>query len=112
MGKLAQPATEALIAVLADRDGSIRAIAIHALGNMGPELGPMLDRARNAVGNSLMDASADVRLSALETLGRWGPSLVDMATTSKIEKLEKDSSKEVRETAKLVLGRLRGPAPK
>jgi len=112
MGKLAQPATEALIAVLADRDGAIRAIAIHALGNMGPELGPMLDRARNAVGNMLMDSSADVRLSALETLGRWGPSLVDMATASKVEKLEKDSSKEVRETAKLVLARLRGPAPK
>lgn len=112
LGTLAAPAVEPLIDVLVDRDGAIRAIALHALGNIGKDLGPMLDRARNAVVTSLNDGSLDVRLSALGTLGRWGPSLVDAATIARVEKLEKDPAKEVRETARIVLARLRGAPPK
>lgn len=108
LGPVAAPAGEALIGVLGDRDAAIRAIALHALGNIGKDLGALVERARNAIATSLNDVSLDVRLSALETLGRWGPELVDSSIISRVEKLEKDPAREVRETVKIVLARLRG----
>ncbi|NDH04362.1 HEAT repeat domain-containing protein [bacterium] len=104
----AHPAWKSMIAALKDRDASVRSITLHCLGNIGTKLQKDFKAAQAAVLLAVNDSSLEVRLAAIETLGRWGPELSDDEVVKKIEALTKDTSKEMRETAGVVLKKLKG----
>ncbi|MSR31910.1 MAG: HEAT repeat domain-containing protein [Gemmataceae bacterium] len=105
-GLAAAPAIPSLVAALKDRDATVRAFCLHALGGLGAKLGSNLAAARRSVFHCLDDSALEVRLAALETFGRWGPGLADNSVLGKIDSLTMDPAKEIRETAQVVRRRL------
>lgn len=100
LGKIGPDAGEAapdLVAALADADA--RAEAVKALGSVGKPAVPALVK-------GLDDGNDEVRRSAVMTLGHVGPDAEE--AVARIEELaRRDGSGQVREAAKVALGRIR-----
>lgn len=104
----AYPAWKSMVPALKDRDAAVRSIILHCLGSIGAKLQKDFKVVQAAVLGCVNDSALEVRLAAVETLGRWGPELSDDEVVKKVERLTKDTAKEMRETAATVLKRLKG----
>ncbi len=100
LGKLGNPsATGALMEQVTDSEPGVRAAALSALGGLRAE------SAAGGIVSAMSDPEPEVRLEALKALAQLEPAATD-EIRSKVERLLKDASLDVRMQAIIVLARL------
>jgi HEAT repeat protein len=109
-GPEARPALPALRQALKDDDRFVRSLALHAVGRLGPDLGPDRKAVLADLLGCLNDRVIEVRVAALETFRALGPEALGEeapAVTARLEEAARDSHKAVSDAAREALKRLR-----
>jgi HEAT repeat protein len=94
-----------------DPDKFVRCLAMHALGQMGRDLGDEAPSVVKLLLKTLEDPVIEVRVAALETFGNLGQEALGAdakAVVDRVTDLTRNSRKEVREAAENALKKLKG----
>lgn len=111
LGADARPALSALRAALKDDDQYVRSLSLHAIGQMGKELGDDRKAAILGILERMDDNVLEVRVAAIAALGNLGAEGVGdqgKNVTNRLTEATRDPRKEIREAAKVALKKLQG----
>jgi HEAT repeat protein len=109
MGAEARPALSALRTALKDEDQFVRSLSLHAISQMGRELGDERKAAIDGIFTAMDDNVLEVRITAIEALGNLGAEgLGDQskAAADRLTAATRDPQKAVSEAAKVALKKL------
>lgn len=109
MGPEARPGLPALRTALKDEDQFVRSLSLHAISQMGRELGDERKAALDGIFAAMDDNVLEVRITAVEALGNLGAEgLGDQskAATDRLTAATRDPQKAVSEAAKVALKKL------
>jgi HEAT repeat protein len=111
MGLEARPALPALRTALKDDDQFVRSLSLHAISQMGRELGDERKAVIEGILMALDDNVLEVRITAIEALGNLGAdSLGDenQAVVTRLTAATRDPQKAISDAAKVALKKLQG----
>lgn len=111
MGAAAHAAAPALRTALKDEDQFVRSLSLHALSQMGRELGDQRNPAILGILAAMDDNVLEVRVTAIEALGNLGADNLGDQSKVVVEKLTaatRDPQKAIGEAARVALKKLQG----
>lgn len=111
IGSEARPALPALRSALKDDDQFVRSLSLHAISQMGRDLGDERKAAIDGIFTAMDDNVLEVRITAIEALGNLGAEgLGDQskAAVTRLTAATRDPQKAVSEAAKVALKKLQG----
>jgi len=111
MGPEARPALSALRSALKDDDQFVRSLSLHAISQMGRDLGEERKLAIDGILMAMDDNVLEVRITAIEALGNLGVEGLgeqSKAVVTRLTAATRDPQKAVSEAAKLALKKLQG----